>query len=180
MPDPEPRARSAVADATVLIYLAKLERLDALREPFERVLVPEPVHVEVVREGMRLEHPDAIRIEEAVDDGGLSLVEPPEIPPVLERVGLEYGDRAVLAVALAEGVELVLTDDAGLRSVARTQDLVPRGTLAFLVQALEAGELSFDGYLEELEHLAEAGFRLSAELYAQAVRRGRAIAEGDA
>lgn len=176
MADTGQPARAAVADSTVLIYLAKLERLEELTRRFEVVLVPEPVHEEVVREGKRLEHPDAIRVEAAIDRGELVLAEPPEIPHDLEGMGLEYGDQAVLAVALKEEVQAVLTDDSGLRSIARTQGLTPRGTLAFLVEALRIGDLSFKGYLSDLERLVEAGFRLSAELYARAVRRGREIA----
>lgn len=168
-----------MADATVLIYLGKLDRLGGLTKRFETVLVPEPVYEEVVREGKRLEHPDAIRVEAAVERGDLQLVEPPDAPPVLQETGLAYGDQAVLAVALSGGVGTVLTDDAGVRSIARTQSLTPRGTLAFLIQALEDGELSFEGYLAELETLAGVGFRLSAELYARAVRHGRTISGKD-
>lgn len=165
-----------MADATVLIYLATLDRLNDLWRRFDRVVVPPPIRVEVVREGKRLEHADAIRVEQALDRGDLELADPVKIPTDLEDVGLEHGDQVVLAQALAEGIPTVLTGDGGVRGVARAHGLTPRGTLAFLVEALREGELSFDGYLAELEALAEAGFRLSAELYARAVRRGRAIA----
>ncbi len=175
MPESAAVDAAAVADATVLIYLAKLDRLADRWDRFDRVLVPPPVQVEVVREGKRLEHPDAIRVEQALDRGDLELADPVEIPSALEDVGLEHGDQAVLAHALAEGIPTVLTDDSGVRGVARAHGLTPRGTLAFLVEALREGELSFDGYLAELEALAAAGFRLSAELYARAVRRGREI-----
>lgn len=42
---------TAVSDATVLIYLAKLGDLALLGELFEAVLVPEAVHEEVVDRG---------------------------------------------------------------------------------------------------------------------------------
>lgn len=170
----------AVADSTVLIYLAKLERLDDVASRFGTVQIPGSVYEEVVRAGKRLEHPDAILVETAVERAILEVARPSQIPPVLQGVGLEYADQAVLAMAMEEGIETVLTDDAGLRAIARTQDRTPRGTLAFLVQALRDGRLSFDSYLAALEQLTQAGFRLSSEVYAKAVRRGREIAAGDA
>lgn len=175
MPEAGSSPGPAVADATVLIYLGKLTRLDDLWESFPPVLVPEPIHQEVVREGKRLEHPDSIRVEAALEENSLVLAGPTAIPDGLEDLGLAYGDKAVLAVALAREAGTVLTDDHGVRTVARGLGLDTRGTLAFLIQALEDEEISFAAYLEELEKLTELGFRLSAEFYAHVVRRGREI-----
>lgn len=167
----------AVADATVLIYLAKLDRLDSLWTHHEAVLVPEPVRREVVDEGKELGHPDAIVVERALDQGHLTATEAPDdVPDPLGDLDLEPGDRSVLAVSLGRDVPVVLTDDGSLRGLARAVELTPRGTLAFLVGALRDGALDFDAYLGCLERLTEAGFRMSAEVYARAVRRGREIA----
>lgn len=176
MPEEAAASSTAVADATVLIYLAKLDRLADLWQRYDPVLVPAPVHEEVVREGKRLEHPDAIRVEAALEDDELVLAEAVPVPEELEGTGLEHGDAAVLALARQTQAGTVLSDDRGLRAVARNLGLTTRGTLAFLVEALKRGELSFQAYLEELEALVAHGFRLSSELYAHAVRRGREIA----
>lgn len=45
------RESAVVADATVLIFLGKLRRLDWLRETYDRVLIPSAVYEEVVERG---------------------------------------------------------------------------------------------------------------------------------
>lgn len=167
----------AVADATVLIYLAKLDRLEALFKHHEPVLVPEPVYVEAVREGKEEGHADAVIIQAAVDEGHLNRTKPPSPPSSLEGLGLTDGDGSVLATAIGRSIEAVLTDDGPLRSLARSLDLTPRGTLAFLIADLEDGAMSLDGFLQALDDLQTAGYRISPSLHAKAVRQAVKIAE---
>lgn len=161
----------AVADATVLIYLAKLDRLTLLFQHHAPVLVPDPVYVEVVSEGKEQGHADAVTIETAIEEGHLTRTEPPSPAPALQGLQLTSGDASVLATALDRGLEAVLTDDGPLRSLARSLELRPRGTLAFLIAEVEGGTLALDGFLDALEALEQAGYRISPSLHANAVRR---------
>lgn len=167
--------REATADATVLIDLAKLGRLEWLRKAYEAVVLPEAVFQEVVVAGKARGEPDALVVEQALAEGWMR-VAPATAAARLQGLGLDRGDVEVLSLALARGHREILTDDRGVRVVARALGIQPRGTLSFLLQALREGDQTFDEYLATLERLMRLGFRLRGEVYVQAVRMGRRVA----
>jgi len=163
-----------VSNATPLIYLAKIGRMDLLKEVFEEVLIPEEVKVEVVDEGKRLGERDAYIVEKAVRDGWLKVltVEALEIP-----IKLEQGEVAVLSLAKRQGFREVLVDEVSARTAARLMGLIPRGTVFVLLKALEIEEISLNDFLDALSELVRHGFRLKEEVYLEAVRKAREISK---
>lgn len=171
MPDDE-----VVADATVLIFLGKLRRLEWLHDVYETVLVPTTVHEEVVEQGKELGAPDAVRVESAIDDGWID-VQAIDTHEDVERYDLDAGEAAVLSLALALDHDEVLVDEESVREVARLEGLRPRGTLFVLFTALRDGEITFDEFIELLEKLLEEGFYLDEAVYLEAVRHARQLAD---
>jgi len=163
-----------VSNATPLIYLAKIGRMDLLKKVFEEVLIPEEVKVEVVDEGKRLGERDAYIVEKAVRDGWLKVltVEALEIP-----IKLEQGEVAVLSLAKRQGFREVLVDEVSARTAARLMGLIPRGTVFVLLKALEIEEISLNDFLDALSELVRHGFRLKEEVYLEAVRKAREISK---
>lgn len=163
-----------VSNATPLIYLAKVGRLDLLRRVFGEVYVPEEVKVEVVDRGKQLGREDAYLVERAVDEGWLRVLraELVEVP-----IRLQPGEVAALSLAKSLGLREVLVDEASARAAARLLDLTPRGTVYVLLKALEDGEVDLDGFLEALSQMIGQGFRLKEEVYVEVVREARRIAQ---
>ena len=163
---------SVVCNATPLIYLAKIGRIDLLRKVFGGVMVPEEVRVEVVEKGKLLGERDAYVVENAIGEGWLKVLraEPVEVP-----IELEAGEVAVLSLAKKLGLEEVLIDEASARTAARLMGLKPRGTVYVLLKALEIKELDLSGFLDVLSELVKHGFRLKEEVYLEAVKRAREI-----
>jgi predicted nucleic acid-binding protein len=163
-----------VSNATPLIYLAKIGRMDLLKKVFEEVFIPEEVKVEVVDEGKRLGERDAYIVEKAVRDGWLKVltVEALEIP-----IKLEQGEVAVLSLAKRQGFREVLVDEVSARTAARLMGLTPRGTVFVLLKALEIEEISLNDFLDALSELVRHGFRLKEEVYLEAVRKAREISK---
>lgn len=163
-----------VSNATPLIYLAKIGRMDLLKKVFEEVFIPEEVKVEVVDEGKRLGERDAYIVEKAVRDGWLKVltVEALEIP-----IKLEQGEVAVLSLAKRQGFSEVLVDEVSARTAARLMGLIPRGTVFVLLKALEIEEISLNDFLDALSELVRHGFRLKEEVYLEAVRKAREISK---
>lgn len=161
---------SIVSNATPLIYLAKLGRLDLLKRVFGEVFIPEEVRIEVVDRGKQLGERDAYLIEKAIDDGWLkvSRAEIVEVP-----IKLELGEVAVLSLAKNLGVREVLMDEISARTAARLLGLIPRGTIFVLLKAVERKEMDLDNFLEVLNELIKHGFRLKEEVYLEAVRKAR-------
>jgi len=163
-----------VSNATPLIYLAKIGRMDLLKKVFEEVFIPEQVRVEVVDKGKRLGERDAYIVEKAVRDGWLKVlsVEALEIP-----IKLEPGEIAVLSLAKRQGFGEVLVDEISARTAARLIGLIPRGTVFVLLKALEIEEISLSEFLDALSDLVRHGFRLKEEVYLEAVRKAREISK---
>ena len=169
---------AAVADATVLIFLGKLRRLQWLRLRYDSILIPQQVYAEVVEAGREIGAADAAVVADAIDDGWIV---PRQVHPSanLETFDLEAGETAVLSLAVDEGHEDVLVDEESVREVARLLGLNPRGTLSFLFTTLREGEITFGEFLESLERLLESGMYLHESIYVEAVRKAREIADAD-
>jgi len=161
-----------VCNATPLIYLAKVGKIDFLRKVFGEVFIPEEVKIEVVDRGKLLGERDAYVIEKAIGEGWLKVLttEVVEVP-----IKLESGEVAVLSLAKKLGLREVLLDEVSARVAARLLDLTPRGTVFVLLKALEKKEIDLNGFLEVLDQLIRHGFRLKEEVYVDAVREARRI-----
>jgi len=161
-----------VSNATPLIYLAKIGKIDLLRKVFKEVFIPEEVKVEAVDEGKKLGEKDAYIIEKAINDGWLKVL---TVVPIDVPVKLERGEIAVLSLAKSLGVKEVLIDEVSARTVARLLGLIPRGTIFILLKALEIKEIDFNEFLKCLGELVNQGFRLREEIYLEAIRKARRI-----
>ena len=169
----------AVADATVLIYLARLGNLHMLDELFESVVVADSVYEEVVHRGREEGYSDAIAVEDAAE----SFL---DIRPLegdtddrvtrLRETNLGAGERAALVLAAKEDARC-LTDDHAARRTAESLDIDVGGTIYVFLRALRRDGISFQGFETRLDALDEAGFRMSAELYRRAIEAGEELAE---
>jgi len=172
-------SESAVAaDATVLIFLGKLDRLEWLRETYDRVLVPGTVYEEVVERGKEVGATDATLVAAAIEAGWIE-VRDTEPRDDIAAYDLEAGETEVLSLALDCNHDVVLVDEESVREVARLHDIRPRGTLSFLFDAVERGEITFETFIDLLETLLAEGFYLDEWIYLKAVREARRLAETD-
>ncbi len=164
--------RSIVSNATPLIYLAKIGKLNLLKIIFGDIIIPEEVKIEVVDKGKKLGEKDAYIIEQRIKDGWINV----SSTKVLESpIGLEKGEIDALSLAKNLGQKEILVDEISARTAAKLLGLTPRGTLFVLMKALEIGELNLDEFLDTLSDLVRQGFRLKEEVYLEAVRKAREI-----
>lgn len=152
-----------LTNASPIIFLAKLDRLDLLCLGVNEVLVPSEVLAEV-----RAKRDDAARQTEA--RLGVWLKECPLTRPELLRLlpDLGPGERRVIAQALQEKVNSVALDDLDARRTARRMGIEPVGTVGLLLAARKRGMLPSLG--REMERLRSVGFRISAPLAQEALR----------
>ncbi len=165
----------AVSNASPLIYLAKIGRLDLLRDMFDEVLIPEEVRKEVVDKGRDLGKPDVVQVERALEEGWLRTC---PLKVKFGALGLHPGEEAVIFLGKQEGNCLILVDESAARTAARMLGLESRGTIFILLKAVENGKLDMDDFLAELQSLVKAGFRLSEDVYLEAVRKAKELVEG--
>lgn len=167
-----PAAR-AVADATPLIYLARLGVLDAVAAFYGSVLVPSEVVDEVVVRGKELGRADAWAVEAALErkvlHASTTRTLPRDLPASLGR-----GERAVITLALREGCD-ALIDDREAYVVCRALGARPRRTTALLLDGVARGAWSPERFEVLLARLSEEGYFLTADVFRELVQRGRAL-----
>jgi|Deesub1362B_J571_1020462.scaffolds.fasta_scaffold00266_37 predicted nucleic acid-binding protein len=162
-----------VSNATPLIFLAKVGKLELLKTIFKEVFIPEEVKFEVVEKGKRLDKKDAYIVEKAIIDGWIKVLraEIIEIP-----VKLDPGEVAVISLAKSLNAE-VLIDEVSARTAARLLDLKPRGTIFVLLKALKEKVIDMDEFLEILNQMIGYNFRLKEEVYIEVIREARRIVD---
>lgn len=153
-----------VADASPLIYLSALGRLELLRALYVRVLVPRTVFDEVVVVG-----------QGEMGSGEVAAATWIEVREVADRDGLlakfeariDAGEATAIVLALNVHADLIVMDDRLGRREAEAKGLVVHGTLGVLVAARRGGLLS--NLRQELERLQTLGFRVSQRAIADAL-----------
>lgn len=161
-----------VLDATPLIYLATVDRLELLANLNEDCVVPQSVYDEVVTAGIDAGHPDARRVERAVESEALSVRET-EATQLAERLrrnpNMSEADVAVIALAAAEEGIAVMDEQYG-RATADTEGVETRGTASVLIAVVRTGHLSGDEAVNILDDMIDAGWYCSTDLYTRIVR----------
>ena len=154
-----------VSDASPLIALSAVARLDLLRELFETVLIPEAVYVEIVQLGTGL--PGAKEVDEA------EWITPGVVGNIgfVKVLGLDLdpGESEAIVLALENGADLLLMDERKARRTANRLGLKVAGTLGLLVLAKQQGLLQeIRPVLDALVN--QAGLRISSGVYQQTLR----------
>jgi predicted nucleic acid-binding protein len=145
-----------VADASVLIGLAKMRRLDLLKSVYGTVLIGTQVKAETVDAGKRISAPGVERIEKALDDGWLQVArlsskEKTTARSIVSKGGLDAGEAESIALAGSRKL-MVILDDRAARSFAEVMGVTFLGTAGVLFHAFVKKHLT----LAELEDAIEA------------------------
>jgi len=152
----------AVADATVLIALAKIGLLDLLAALFGAVLLTPRIEEEVVGRGLEAGAPEVAYVQRALQAGWLVRAplseEEQRLAGQLEaRPGVHRGEAEALAVASSRGLTL-LADEKRARTIARSLGVEVRGTAGVLLEGRNSRRFT----REELEAAVR---RLAAVLW---------------
>jgi predicted nucleic acid-binding protein len=165
---------SAVADSSVLIWLARIGRLSLLREEYESIIVPSEVYLEVVEEGLREGHRDAHVIKEAIQQGWIKVEENESVTSdaamlVKDMRDLHEGEAAALLMARRRGLPLLMDESSG-RAIAKTYGIIARGVLHVLLKGIWDGKLSEKDARDDIALLTVSKFRIDPKLLARVIR----------
>lgn len=153
-----------VVDSSALIPLARVGRLDLVREAFETVATVEAVREEVVVEGKR----GAGALDGFLDDAILE-ESPAEAERIADLEGVAVTDAAVVLLADARG-EPLLANDRGLIEVARSHGVDCWWVTTVLLHCTADGYLTPDAATDVLYDLVDQGMNLDPALYSRIQR----------
>lgn len=154
-----------VSNASPLINLARIGKLDLLRELYGRLLIPEAVWREVVVDGAG--QPGADEVE------GIVWIERraaknKQLLQALQQE-LDAGEAETIALALEEGADWLLMDDHLGRETAHHLKLRCIGLVGVLIAAKHKGLISaIKPFLDALRDLA--GFHIKDSLYTRILK----------
>ena len=142
-----------VVNASPIILLGKVSRIDLLRTLGVDVVIPDKAVIEIERGGT-----DDPGVRALASADWLRIVADP-IPVALSNLNLGAGETAVLAHALANPGSGVILDDRAARNAAAGLGLPCLGTLGLILFAKTSGRLSAARPI--LESLRNQGMFLS-------------------
>ena len=124
-----------VSNSTILIYLSKIDKLFLLKELFKTVLIPQEVKKEVIDQGKKHNHIDAMGVEKAVNEGWIK-IEKTNVIPALNDIGIDKGEAEAISLANKKKLN-ILVDQDHAREAALLVGIKPRGTIFVLLLALK-------------------------------------------
>ena len=149
-----------VVNATPLIALSLINRLELLRQLFDRVIVPTAVYQEVATQGANM--PGAMELASS----SWIEVQMPKTSPTIEPMlmGLDVGELQVLLLANEIKPDWVIIDERLARRVAGVMGLPIKGTVGVLLAAFHSGYLSKIDVMEGVQQMVVQGIRLSPKV----------------
>lgn len=157
----------AVIDASPLIFLTKIGRLDVLRQ-YETIFAPPEVIAELER-GRESGHPEVLQVHALVDDGTIRLRKGGRVK---SEWNLDRGEAAVIALAAKAKVEEVIMDDRAAIAVARYMGLRPVSVPFLLLRERRSGRMNREQFEATLRRLISSGYYLSPQLHQRLVEAG--------
>ena len=154
-----------VSDSTILIGLAKIEKIALLRSLFQTVYIPEAVFREVTEAGAQ--RPGAPEVRESEWIITKAVFDHTQVNLLL--TSLERGEAEVLVLAKEIKTDLILLDEEKARKSAVLAGFKIIGLIGVLIIAKQMGLIK--NIKSVLEHLQKENFRLSHKIITEALKR---------
>ena len=156
-----------VIDASCLITLAKIGRLNLLDQLAEQIVIPDAVYTEVVERGAG--RPGHAEVAQASwisrrTVRGHTIVDGLEVE-------LGRGESEAIVLARELNADFVIIDDAKARQVAEAEGVRVIGLLGLLLTAKERGVLQ--AVKPVLNEMINVGFYLGEAVYRNVLRQAR-------
>lgn len=154
-----------VSNSSPLITLARISRLDLLRQLYGEIVIPEAVWHEVVMEGAEQPGAEAVRLAPWIV---LQAVTNRPLVHALQQE-LDAGEAEAIALAMEVGSVLLLMDERLGRDTARHLGIRYTEVIGVLIEAKHTG------LVQTIKPLVDAacdlaGFRVSEALYRQVLQ----------
>ena len=146
-----------VSNSSPLIHLAKIKKLDLLKEIFGKIFIPKAVYDECVVESFK--EANEIKKSEWII---VKKIKNEDLKKALS-IYLDDGEAEAITLAIEEKADLILLDDYDAREVARKYGLHITGVIGILLKAKYMKKIRrVKPYLEKLRG---TGFWINDDLF---------------
>ena len=146
-----------VSNSSPLIHLAKIKKLDLLKEIFGKIFIPKAVYDECVVEDFK--EANEIKKSEWII---VKKIKNEDLKKALS-IYLDDGEAEAITLAIEEKADLILLDDYDAREIARKYGLHITGVIGILLKAKYMKKIrKVKPYLEKLR---ETGFWINDDLF---------------
>jgi predicted nucleic acid-binding protein len=151
-----------VSNASPIINLAKINRLDLLEKLYQKIIIPGAVFKELIVKGHDKENIPAIK--SLIDNDIIEILEVQSnaLVRALEK-DLDPGESEAIALAVEINAELVILDERDARETAEIYSLKKTGFIGILMKAKKQGFI--DSVKKYLDQAIARGFWINELLY---------------
>lgn len=169
---------AVTSNTSPLIALAKIRRLQLLKDLYGTVVMPPFVKIECIDNGKEIGAPDAYEIEKAVQEGWIKSATldrkwKTRVNNLMQRAPIGQGEAEALIIAREKGIPVVL-DDADARALARALGIEHVGTLMVPYEAVIKGLIRYDELLSILSDLSKVLW-VSPAVIAEILRKAEEV-----
>ena len=166
------------SNTSPLIALAKIRRLQLLKDLYGTVVMPPFVKVECIDNGKEIGAPDAYEIEKAVQEGWIKSATldrkwKTRVNNLMQRAPIGQGEAEALIIAREKGIPVVL-DDADARALARALGIEHVGTLMVPYEAVIKGLIRYNELVSILSDLSKVLW-VSPAVIAEILRKAEEV-----
>jgi len=167
-----------VTNASPVIVLARIRRLQLLKELYGIVLMSPSVKVECVDRGKEAGADDVLEMEKGVSQRWIQLVslnreEMQQARSLTDETRIGLGEAEALVLAKRRNVLAVL-DDKEARAIAKSWNLEYTGTIMVLYEAFVKRLISHDELVDDLAKLTRIMW-ISTDVITEIIRRAKEV-----
>jgi predicted nucleic acid-binding protein len=167
-----------VTNTSPVIVLAKIRRLELLRDLHGSVLMSPNVKVECVDKGKQTGVKDVLEIENGLRQGWIQLVnldkaQMRQVKGLIDGARIGFGEAEALVLAKSKNI-LVVLDDKEARAIAKSWNLEYTSTVMVLYEAFERSLISYDELVEDLAKLTKVMW-ISTDVVTEIIRKAEKV-----
>lgn len=151
-----------VVNSSPIIILGKQGMLHILKKCFKKIIIPNSVFNEVMREE---DSPEAIALKKAINDDWI-LIEKIIVTPFLHTRNLGQGEKEVISLAL-KPKSLLLIDDDSAKTYSAVLGVEAHGTFYVIYLALMRKFILKQEAKKILDGMIADGFYVSTDIYSR-------------
>ncbi|MBI2631423.1 DUF3368 domain-containing protein [Candidatus Pacearchaeota archaeon] len=153
--------REAVTNSSCLIYLAKINRIDLLKNIFKIIFIPKQVTEEIFEKN---------NLENNIIKKELNnFIKEVQIKD-LKTFPIDKGENSAISYCLEKNIKMFLSDDKKARNFAQTLGIEAMGTLGILLNNVRDKKLEKEECKILLKNLIERGLYISLEVYSEILK----------